>query len=61
MAPAEVSRVLRLPLLATMGDQRGLDELISLGAGPLRSRRGALARAARQTLEALPRPVRAAA
>jgi hypothetical protein len=34
-----------------MGDQRGLDEAISLGVGPLRSRRGALARAAGQAAE----------
>ena len=34
-----------------MPDQRGLDEAIDLGAGPVRSRRGALARAARQVAE----------
>ncbi|MEO7352328.1 MAG: septum site-determining protein Ssd [Marmoricola sp.] len=45
--PESVSRLLRIPLLATMGDQRGLDEAINLGAGPARSRRGTLARAAR--------------
>jgi secretion/DNA translocation related CpaE-like protein len=48
VAPHEVARLLDLPVVATMGDQRGLDEAISLGIGPLRSRRGALARAARQ-------------
>ena len=48
VAPREVSRLLGLPIVATMGDQRGLDEAISLGVGPLRSRRGTLARAARQ-------------
>jgi hypothetical protein len=37
-----------MPVLATMGDQRGLDEAINLGAGPLRSARGPLARAARK-------------
>jgi secretion/DNA translocation related CpaE-like protein len=46
VAPREVGRVLDLPVVATMGDQRGLDEAISLGIGPLRSGRGALARAA---------------
>jgi secretion/DNA translocation related CpaE-like protein len=48
VAPHEVARVLGLPVLATMGDQRGLDEAINLGVGPLRSPRGTLARAARQ-------------
>ena len=47
VAPESVSRLLRMPLLAAMGDQRGLDEAINLGAGPARSRRGTLARAAR--------------
>jgi len=47
VTPESVSRLLRMPLLAAMGDQRGLDESINLGAGPARSRRGTLARAAR--------------
>jgi secretion/DNA translocation related CpaE-like protein len=47
VAPREVGRLLGLPVAATMADQRGLDEAISLGIGPLRSRRGPLARAAR--------------
>ena len=47
VSPESVSRLLRMPLLASMGDQRGLDEAINLGAGPARSRRGTLARAAR--------------
>jgi secretion/DNA translocation related CpaE-like protein len=47
VTPESVSRLLRMPLLAAMSDQRGLDEAINLGAGPARSRRGALARAAR--------------
>jgi secretion/DNA translocation related CpaE-like protein len=51
VAPHEVSRLLGLRVVATMGDQRGLDEAISLGVGPLRSRRGTLARAARQAAE----------
>ncbi len=53
VAPREVERLLDLPVVATMGDQRGLDEAISLGVGPLRSGRGALARAARQAAEAV--------
>ncbi len=53
VTPESVSRLLRIPLLATMADQRGLDEAINLGAGPARSRRGTLARAARTAAEAL--------
>ena len=53
VAPESVSRLLRMPLLAAMGDQRGLDEAINLGAGPARSRRGTLARAARTCASAL--------
>ena len=48
-------------VIATMGEQRGLDEAISLGVGPLRSRRGPLARAARETAAAVLGPARAAA
>jgi len=47
VAPDEVADLLGLPVLARMRDQRGLDEAIGLGLGPLRSRRGPLARAAR--------------
>lgn len=47
--PEAVSRLLRMPLLAAMGHQRGLDEAIDLGAGPTR-RRGALTRAARRAV-----------
>jgi secretion/DNA translocation related CpaE-like protein len=53
VSPESVSRLLRMPLLAAMGDQRGLDEAINLGAGPARSRRGTLARAARSAAESL--------
>jgi secretion/DNA translocation related CpaE-like protein len=53
VTPESVSRLLRIPLAAAMGDQRGLDEAINLGAGPARSRRGALARAARTVAESL--------
>jgi secretion/DNA translocation related CpaE-like protein len=48
VAPRDVARILARPVVATMGDQRGLDEAINLGVGPLRSGRGTLARAARQ-------------
>jgi hypothetical protein len=40
-----------LPVLAAMADQRGLAESIDLGLGPLRSRRGPLARAASDVLD----------
>jgi secretion/DNA translocation related CpaE-like protein len=53
VTPESVSRLLRMPLLAAMADQRGLDEAINLGAGPARSRRGALARAARSCVTEL--------
>lgn len=52
-AAAEVERLLGVPLLATMSNQRGLDETIDLGAGPLRSRRGPLTRTARKVADAL--------
>jgi secretion/DNA translocation related CpaE-like protein len=50
----EVGRVLRTPLVAAMHDQRGLAEAIDLGLGPVRSRRGPLARAARAVLAEAP-------
>ncbi len=53
VAPEEAAQVLGLPLLAAMPDQRGLDEAIGLGAGPLRSRRGVLARTAGSVSQAL--------
>jgi secretion/DNA translocation related CpaE-like protein len=57
VAPRDVARLLDRPVVATMGDQRGLDEVINLGVGPLRSGRGTLARAARQAAaEVLARP-----
>ena len=59
--PESVARLLRTPLLATMSDQRGLDEAIDLGAGPARSRRGVLARTARLVVDELVAPRRAAA
>jgi secretion/DNA translocation related CpaE-like protein len=54
--PAEVSSVLGVPLAAAMTDQRRLAEAVELGLGPLRSRRGPLARAAREVLEVLGTP-----
>lgn len=54
ISPEEVARVLGIPLLAAMRDQRGLDEAVNLGAGPSHSPRGALVRAARTVSEALP-------
>ncbi len=56
VAPAEVSQVLGIPLLVAMTDQRGLDEAVNLGAGPLRSPRGRLARAARTAVGRLVGP-----
>jgi secretion/DNA translocation related CpaE-like protein len=53
VAASEASGLLGLPVLATMPDQRGLDESVNLGAGPVRTRRGPLARAARACLESL--------
>jgi secretion/DNA translocation related CpaE-like protein len=48
--PEEVVRVTGLPLLAEMADQRRLAESVDLGLGPVRSRRGPLARAAARVL-----------
>jgi secretion/DNA translocation related CpaE-like protein len=42
----EVARVTGVPVLTQMGHQRGLDESIDLGLGPVRSRRGPLGRGA---------------
>src|SRR5699024_5903221 len=53
VAAAEVSRLVGIPLLCGMNPQRGLDEAIDLGAGPARSGRGALARAAGTSLSLL--------
>ncbi len=53
VTPEAASRLLRIPLLAAMGPQRGLDEAVDLGAGPGHSRRGPLGRAARTAVEQL--------
>lgn len=61
LAPEDAVTMLGLPLLASMPDQRRLEEWIDLGLGPVHSRRAALASAARAVLEQLdPIPVRAA-
>ncbi len=52
-AAHEVERLLGVPVLAAMSNQHRLDEAINLGMGPLRSRRGPLARAARRVVDAL--------
>lgn len=47
---AEVARAAGVPVIAAMGDQRGLAEAIDLGLGPVRSPRGHLGRAAGEVL-----------
>ncbi|MBD8870937.1 septum site-determining protein Ssd [Nocardioides donggukensis] len=59
--PDEVARLVGAPVIATMPDQRGLDEAVDLGLGPVRSRRSVLARAAREALAALAAEARGAA
>jgi secretion/DNA translocation related CpaE-like protein len=58
--PEQVADALGLPLAASMSDQRRLAEAVALGLGPMPSRRGPLARAARATLGHLdvPAPAR---
>lgn len=46
IAPTEIAAATRVPVLSTMLDQRGLEESIDLGLGPVRSPRGRLGRAA---------------
>ena len=53
VTPEAAARLLRLPLLAAMSDQRGLDEAIDLGAGPGRAARGVLVRTARSVVRSL--------
>lgn len=45
-----VARMLGAPVVAGMGDQRGLDEAVDIGRGPVVSQRGSLAKAARRSL-----------
>lgn len=49
----EAARLVGSPVLTAMSDQRGVDESVDLGCGPLRSRRCVLARAAGETLHSL--------
>jgi secretion/DNA translocation related CpaE-like protein len=51
--PHRVAGLVGAPVVATMGEQRGLAEAIDLGLGPVRSRRGPLAGACREVLGAL--------
>ncbi|MDO7868489.1 septum site-determining protein Ssd [Nocardioides jiangxiensis] len=49
--PRAVAQVVGAPVVATMGDQRGLEEAVDLGRGPVWTHRSVLARAARQALD----------
>lgn len=49
-AADEIADLVGVPLIAAMRDQRRLHESVDLGTGPLRSRRGPLARAAAAAL-----------
>jgi secretion/DNA translocation related CpaE-like protein len=51
--PAVAARSVGAPVLLSMADQRGLDEAVNLGAGPVRSRRAVLARTADRILDQL--------
>jgi secretion/DNA translocation related CpaE-like protein len=51
--PHRLQGVVGAPVLATMGDQRGLAEALDLGLGPVRSRRGPLVMACREILAAV--------
>jgi secretion/DNA translocation related CpaE-like protein len=53
VAPEAIGRATQVPVLATMGDQRGLEEALDLGLGPVRSRRGTLGRASEAVLDQL--------
>ena len=46
VSPDAVARLTSVPVAAQMADQRGLEEAIDLGLGPVRSRRGPLGRTA---------------
>jgi len=48
---ATMAATVGVPVFATLADQRGVAEATELGCGPLRSRRGPLARAVRDLLE----------
>lgn len=53
LRPADLAGALGVALVAEMPDQRGLAEAVDLGVGPLRSRRGPLARTARDLAHSL--------
>jgi len=58
--PHRVSALVGAPVVTSMADQRGLAEALDLGLGPVRSRRGPLAAAARELLACLTPSARAA-
>ena len=60
LAEAEVARALGLPVAGSLPEQRGLQESVDLGLGPVRTRRSQLGRFA-EGLLALRLPARAAA
>jgi secretion/DNA translocation related CpaE-like protein len=53
LAPDSIAATVGAPVLATMRDQRRLEESVDLGLGPVRSGRGPLAVAARTVLGAI--------
>lgn len=53
VAPEDVADALQAPLLIDVNDQRGLDEALALGIGPLRSRGSGLQKAATAILDHL--------
>lgn len=53
LAEADVARATRMPVLATVPQQRGLAESIDLGLGPVRSWRGPLGRACQEIFDRL--------
>jgi secretion/DNA translocation related CpaE-like protein len=61
MDDESLRRLVGVPVLVRMADQRGLAESIDLGLGPVRSRRGPLGRAAASVLSALGDPTAQAA
>jgi secretion/DNA translocation related CpaE-like protein len=61
IAPAEIATATGVPVLTSMLDQRGLEEAVDLGLGPVRSVRGRLGRAAQWVLATAEPPVATAA
>ncbi|GAC1531203.1 MAG: hypothetical protein NVS3B1_24060 [Marmoricola sp.] len=47
----EVAATLQIPLLVEVSDQRGLDEVLGIGGGPLRSRGSGLRKASLAVLD----------